>query len=345
MEFCRISLIFCLFLAAACAKPVEQTYLPPVREPALTAVAVTTGNGAKLPLKSWLPKGNPQAVILALHGFNDYSHAFALPGEYFARHGIAVYAYDQRGFGSAAARGIWAGEKNLVADARDTVTALRQRYPRVPLYMLGESMGGAVAIMALSDPHFPPVNGVILSAPAVWGGEAMNPFYRATLWALAHTFPNHLLTGKGLKILASDNIPMLRALGRDPLVIKATRADAVYGLVQLMGHAYRNVARVRVPKLLLYGARDQVIPKTPIEKSIPSMQRPYRVAYYPDGYHMLLRDLRAEIVWRDVVGWIKNRDAALPSGYDRLAPKLQIPIDKNSGWHTPRRRSVPARAG
>ncbi|MEJ0071172.1 MAG: alpha/beta fold hydrolase [Pseudomonadota bacterium] len=71
----------------------------------------------------------------------------ARPG---ARHGIATYAYDQRGFGGAPDRGRWAGTPQLAADVASAAALLRGRYPGVPLYLLGESMGGAVAILAAS---------------------------------------------------------------------------------------------------------------------------------------------------------------------------------------------------
>ena len=48
-----------------------------------------------------LPTSGVKAVILALHGFNDYSNAFAMPARLWAERGIASYAYDQRGFGGA----------------------------------------------------------------------------------------------------------------------------------------------------------------------------------------------------------------------------------------------------
>ena len=71
----------------------------------------------RLPLRRWLPEGKPRAVVLALHGFNDYSNAFADAGPVFAAHGIALYAYDQRGFGAAPAPGRWPGSRRLVDDA------------------------------------------------------------------------------------------------------------------------------------------------------------------------------------------------------------------------------------
>src|SRR5689334_11517525 len=117
-------------------------------EPRLTDAAVIEDDGVALPLRRSLPKGEPRAVILALHGFNDYSNAFAIPAPTFAAAGIATYAYDQRGFGEAPGTGRWAGETRMAADAVVAAHLLRQRYPGVPLYLMGESMGGAVAILA-----------------------------------------------------------------------------------------------------------------------------------------------------------------------------------------------------
>ncbi len=337
----RSLIVLILTLCAACATPQRQAYVAapdslPVT-PVLKPVPVTLSDGAtleddsfiaadgvRLPLRSWLPEGEPTAVIVALHGFNDYSRAFRLPGNYMRRHGVAVYAYDQRGFGHAPHFGVWAGTDNLTRDASDMVRAIMQRYPHVPVYLLGESMGGAVAVAAASQPDFPPIDGVILSAPALWGGDTMNPFYRALLWSFAHTFPGKKLTGEDLHVLASDNIAMLRALGGDPYFIKATRVDAIYGLVHLMDVAYANIGKVRAPILLLYGSHDQVIPPQPIINSLRHAPDGTKAAYYPLGYHMLLRDLHGDVPVRDILAWIDNPYAPLPSGYDRRAQRMLL---------------------
>jgi alpha-beta hydrolase superfamily lysophospholipase len=170
----------------------------------------------------------------------------------------------------------------------------------------------------------PLCDGVILVAPAVWGRDTMNIFERVGLWTADALFPGLTLTGRGLHIQASDNIPMLRALGRDPLVIKATRVDTIYGLVNLMDMALAAAPRLKEPMLLLYGQRDEIIPAAPVRLFIehlppapPGVDR--RVAWYGNGYHMLLRDLEAPMVARDVESWIADREAPLPSGADRGA--------------------------
>lgn len=102
-------------------------------------------DGYRLPVTAWEAEA-PRAIILALHGFNDYSNAFDGPASYFARHNIVTYAYDQRGFGETAQRGIWPGDNVLESDAASMANLLCEKHPDLPLFLLGESMGGAVAI-------------------------------------------------------------------------------------------------------------------------------------------------------------------------------------------------------
>jgi acylglycerol lipase len=274
-----------------------------------------------LPVHAWLPEnGSPKAVVIALHGFNDYGRFFSAAGDFLAERGVASYAYDQRGFGGAPNHGMWPGTETLVADLGAAVAAIRTRHPGIPLFVLGESMGGAVILVAMAGPDPPDVDGIILSAPAVWGRSTMPWYQTGALWLGAHTMPWLLVSGRGMKITPSDNTEMLRALGRDPLVIKETRVDAVYGLVDLMDAALDAGARLDARALLLYGDHDQLIPAGPLRlllARLPENERTrLRVAFYPNGYHMLLRDLQAEIIWKDIAAWIDNPRMPLPSGAD-----------------------------
>jgi alpha-beta hydrolase superfamily lysophospholipase len=259
-------------------------------------------------------------VVLALHGFNDYSSAFDTTAQYLTQQSIAIYAIDQRGFGASAQPGLWAGHEVMQADLLAATGLLCARYPDTPVYLLGESMGGAVILGAASDLQASCTTGVILSAPAVWGWETM-PWWQGTgLRLLAHMFPGYKVTGEGLDIRPSDNIEMLRALGRDPLVIKRTRIDTVYGLTNLMQAAFDNSANLRIPVLLLYGEHDEIITPVPIcrmlENTATSSTTGWRLLLYPDGYHMLTRDLQADVVLQDIATWTRNRAAAVPSGLE-----------------------------
>lgn len=304
--------VFLIVLLAACTPKVQEAG---ERNGAarLGETSLITGDGVKLPVRIWPATGENRAILLAVHGFNDYSHAFSLPAVWWQEQGITTIAYDQRGFGEAPNVGIWPGRDLLIRDLAEMVREVRHRYPGTPLYLLGESMGGAVVMNALSEADFPSVDGAILSAPAVWGWKAMNPFYRLILWSAAHSFPTVTLTGEGTGIQASDNIEILRALSADPLFIKKTRIDAIYGLVDLMDDAYDAAPALReVPILLLYGARDELVPLEPVAKIAAELPKSAAIVYYENGWHMLMRDLQGPLVWRDVADWILRRD--IPSG-------------------------------
>lgn len=314
-------LAICLTLAA-CARPVTA---PPGDRPGsaeLTSRYYVTEDGLALPLRRWRPRQDQphRAVILALHGFNDYSGAFREVGPTFAAAGHDFYAYDQRSFGGAPNRGVWPGADRLAEDVRLAAAELRQRHSDRPLYLLGLSMGGAVAMTVLAE-HPEAADGAVLIGPAVRGRDSLPAYQRWALDASVALFPGLRATGEGLRIRPTDNIEALRRMARDPNVIKATRIDALHGLVELMGRAQDAAARQAQPLLFLYGIKDDLVPKRPTIKALRALptETPRRIAVYDDGHHMLLRDLKRDRAIADILAWIADPATRLPSGADRRA--------------------------
>ena len=327
----RIAVLVVCAALAACTPRVYPADAPIVR-PSLNGDGFRMADGAVLPLRVWRPAGRPRAAILALHGFNDYSRAFEEPGAFWAKRGIATYAYDQRGFGDAPYPGHWAGVDTLIRDLAAASRLVRERHPGVPFIVLGESMGGAVVMAALASPTPPRADGVILSAPAIWSRTTMPLWQRMGLAVLSHTVPGMKVSGRGLGKIPSDNIAMLRRLARDPKVIKRTRIDAIYGLVNLMDAALAAAPKLQGDTLMLYGKREDIIPdgaRRALEARLPPAACNLRMVEYDSGYHMLLRDLKAERVLTDVVAWIGDRRGPLPSGAER--PLMAGPANLQEG--------------
>jgi len=307
---------------AACTPRVAPPSEAVRGEPAILADSLRMPDGARLPLHRWLPRdGEPEAVILGLHGFGDTGMAFDTPGAWFAANGYGVYAYDQRSFGATANTGIWPGTDALVDDLATAIELIRARHPDTPVYVLGVSMGGAVALTASARGELPPVAGTIVAAPAVWARETM-PFYqRWALWAGARVVPWLKVSGADLGIRASDNAAELHALGVDPRVIKEPRVDALYGLTNLMDAALAAGTDAPTPLLALYGVNDAIVPAEPtlrLWRTLP--EDAVTRALYADGWHMLLRDRHAHRAWRDIAAWIAaGGENPLPSGADEAA--------------------------
>jgi alpha-beta hydrolase superfamily lysophospholipase len=97
------------------------------------------------------------------------------------------------------------------------------------------------------------------------------------------------------------------------LFIKETRVDAIAGLVQLMDTAYAAAAAVPGPVLVMVGEHDEIVPPGAQSAMIERLRaNPCLQVVYPDGWHLLLRDLQRRVVWQDILAWID--DEPLPSG-------------------------------
>ena len=296
---------------------------PPVTEPEVGGNAFTMPDGARLPYRAWLPEGPPRVVVLALHGFEDSRDAWEYPAPVLAAAGVAVYAPDQRGFGATLGRGLWPGTAALVADAAEMARLVRALHPGAKLVLMGESMGGAVLMVLATGKLAPPDTSYVLLAPAVWGRSRMNIAYSGLLWLAVNVAPAMVFTHAPVKIVASDNRVALLRLSTDPLTIHHTRVDVLNGIVDLMDAAMTAAPRMRATSLFLYGGKDEVVPKAAtafVWRALPrgGTVGP-RLAYYPAGYHLLLRDLDRAVPTADILAWLDDPTIPLPSGADRTA--------------------------
>ncbi len=298
------SLFACLFMVLclqACVSFPDAP--PPITQPVLAGNVIQTADGALLGVQRWEAQ-SPKAVVLAVHGMNDYANAFALPGAWWAEHArITTYAIDQRGFGRSPNFGYWVGEETMIADIRAAIAAIREAHPETPVYVLGHSMGAAV-VMAAEDEKPLGADGLILAAPGVWGGRALPLPYRLTLNMAAGLAPGKTLTGERAERQSTDNIELLRQMYYDPLVIKETRLDAVLGVVRVMGRAYGAAENIDGNILLLFGEKDEIIPLKAMEKTARRLSGNVEIKRYDNGWHLILRDLQAETVWHDIAHWV-----------------------------------------
>jgi len=310
-----VFLLCCLTIIAACAPQFTPSHNPPLAPPELKTASFISFDGTELPLQSWLPAGGMDAagsILIAVHGFNDYANFIRRGAEFFSSRDIAVFAYDQRGFGRAPGHGRWSSTGAMTEDLRTLVRLLAQQYPETPLFLLGHSMGAAVVIKAMAGTSHPDVAGAVLVAPAVWARTTMHFYQRGALWLAAHTIPWYTVTGEILHRKACSDDVALRELGRDPLVIRETRFDTIYGLQDLMDAAYAAADRYDLRTLVLYGRHDEIIPREPVLAvfhHFPAAEgRGKKLIIYENGYHMLLRDLQREKVMQDILAWVNGGD-------------------------------------
>jgi len=274
-------------------------------------------DGAKLGLTVWDTQDAPEVIVVGVHGMNDYANAFHMAAPYWAARGVKTYAYDQRGFGRSVGRGDWPDEELMREDLRTAIRLVRAQHPDTMLAVVGISMGGAMAMTAFGSGNPPEgVDRVVFSGPGLRGWGSIPAVQRFALWTSVRVRPGWVVRPpRFVKIEPSDNVEMLQRLWRDPLGIKKNKIEQVHGVVSLMENAHRAAPDLPedIPMLLTYGAKDIVVPERGLRRTAKRLPDHVRTAYYPDGYHMLLRDLQAETVFEDVLAFLRDPEAPLPS--------------------------------
>ena len=286
---------------------------PPGAPQTRAGTFVQAADGEPLATSEWIPD-SPRGVLLGFHGYGDYGDlTFRRAAAYWSQQGLAVIAVDQRGFGRNRSHGYWPGAEALIADAVAVSKQVRARFPDIPMTVIGHSMGGGVIAAAAADGLA--ADRIVLAVPAIWGGSQLNPIHRAAAWLAAAVVPDRRFTGEGVvRIQASDNIEALRELSRDRHYLSPPSAREMHGLVHLTDLAEAAAPNVRIPSLMLLGARDQVAVNSAARTTFDLFPAERHVVEYPEGWHLVFRDLQAERVWRDVARWALEGEPPIADG-------------------------------
>jgi alpha-beta hydrolase superfamily lysophospholipase len=264
--------------------------------------------GLPLYYQAWQPTEtrHPRAVLINLHGLGDHSGLYPNLAGYFPPRGVAVYAFDMRGNGRSPGQRAYVGSwQEYRGDLHAFLDRVRGWEPKVPLFLLGNSLGGLVVLDYVLH-HSPQVDGVIVAAPPL-GGVGVPPLLMALGRIMSRVFPRFSL-----------NVGMdLTGLARDPAIIDAVLADPLFhrrGTARLSTEVTAAISRVQhlanklsVPLLILHGAADRMVSPEGSRIFFNKACCPDReLKEYPGAYHGLFADFGHEEVLRDVEQWINK---------------------------------------
>jgi alpha-beta hydrolase superfamily lysophospholipase len=265
---------------------------------------VAGSHGLVLFRRAWRPAATPRAVLLNLHGLGDHSGLYRALSDGMVASGFAVHALDLRGNGqSPGKRGHVDAWSDYREDLRCFVELVRQEEPGRPLFLLGNSLGGLIAIeYAL---HYPEgLRGVIAAAPPL-GQLSVPPVLLALGRLMSRIWPAFSLeTGMDLSGLAQDPAVVAELLA-DPLFHRlgsarlSTEVQAAIGMVQ------SRAAEFPLPLLVLHGSKDRMVPPDGSRAFVAQVAHPdKRLIEYPEGRHVLFADWDRERVLADLAQWI-----------------------------------------
>ncbi|HEY9714389.1 MAG TPA: alpha/beta fold hydrolase [Chroococcales cyanobacterium] len=262
----------------------------------------------KVPYRAWLPDERPQEILLCVHGLGFSSRSFTQFGRVMARRGFAVYAIDVRGFGE------WMNRKEdevnfeaCLADIETALKTMRKSYGNVPIFLVGESMGGAIALNATSR-YSTLVDGLISSVPS---SDRYSKFSSELLVG------THYLTNKDKPMDIAPEV--INRATTDKALQEKWEADPTHRMKLTPRELKRfndfmkqnNDAAAlieKLPVLMLAGFKDKLVkPEGTIElfNSLSTQEKLLMVV--GDGEHLLLEENQlTDQLSQLLYDWIKN---------------------------------------
>ncbi len=294
-----------------------------------------SSNNYSFKQRSWVDSEASNIIILAVHGYNDYSKSFENPANLFSKFGIDTFSFDLRGFGSNDDAGHWFPLEVHLKDIDFVIKELIKKHPKKKIFLLGESMGGAILLSLVNQTEKLPIEGIILVAPAIWNFSDSNKFKSLFLKFFSFLFPEFRPNAKGIvKVRPSDNIPMLKEFSNDPSVISKPTLKSLNGIVELMDksylYSYEFFTNPIYDTLIIIPGIDEIVPRKPLlkllheEKIRNKISEKIFISLHEKNFHMILRDIDGDRVSREIKEWIiKKNEVKNLSSFKNVIQRLE----------------------
>jgi alpha-beta hydrolase superfamily lysophospholipase len=288
-----------------------RKYEPPKTATAsvLNASGATSGN-----------PNSPQGVILVLHGISSHSGWYAQSCAMLAQKGFVVFAPDRRGSGlNRIERGHVQNWEDLISDIDAFVARIHAEYPQLPIFIVGISWGGRLALLyeALRPGD---VKGVILVSPGIKPiidlseGSKMN-----VLWNYRKPLEKQPVIPIPLnKASYFTNSPYWqRWIEQDSLTLREATARFYWESSRMEDVLNHQIKKCVAPILLLLGSQDQIIDVQKTRKYFGKKFRkqleanataipPVMVREYPNAAHTLEFEPNLSEIVSDMLRWLNR---------------------------------------
>ena len=268
------------------------------------------------PCMSWVKFGLPvRAVLLCVHGLGLNSNSFAQFGTEMSLKGVAVYAIDVRGFGS------WMeakGHKKIdfedcISDVKKTLDWLKKANPGKPVFLMGESMGGAIALHAAAE-YPDSMNGVISVCSS--GDRFKQKKTELKIFLSALTGPTRQINiGKGVvEQAAGDNEAVKAKWEGDELDRMKLSPMELMAFQKFMNESHDAVAKIdRLPVLMVQGTADKLVKPEGTQELYDELKTTDKqIIMVEDAQHLIFENQKVDAaILNDVSKWIFARSPQL----------------------------------
>ena len=259
----------------------------------------------RLAWQSWSPAGDqqPKGVVTIAHGYSEHIGRYQHVASRLNASGYMVYGLDHHGHGRSAGR---RGKVSLQAAVADldqfVVTVARARHPEQPQFLLGHSMGGAIALR-YAMAHQKRLTGLAISAPlaAVEGGPVLLAIGRI----LGMVFPAVPVSRVDPRLVSRDH-QVVKDYIADPLNHHGpVPARVARDFIVNVGTLADDVKRITLPTLLMWGTADRLCPPSGGELVAANIgSEDLTVERYEGLFHEIFNEPEHDRVLDDLVAWL-----------------------------------------
>lgn len=288
-----------------------------------------------LPVIGWLPTEKPpRAAILCVHGLGLDNHAFTPFGLQMSAKGYAVYAMDVRGFGA------WLttpGQEDLrlneaINDVGSILGLISQRHGGLPIYLLGESMGGAIALRAGAK-YSKDLHGVISSVPSAERFQSKKMGLAVAVHFLRN--PNKPFRVGDMVVQQASAIPQVREAWHDDLKAKMEMSPKeLMKFAVFMRETKFTCAKLNdLPVFFVQGLKDRLVkPKGTYElfEAVGSSDK--NLFIIGSEEHLIFETFRqSSMLLESLTSWMDKHSASDPGdGLKAKKPRVNGPVGTQS---------------
>jgi acylglycerol lipase len=266
---------------------------------------LTTEAGAELFSQRWVPNGRPRAALALVHGWGDHSGRFAHVGEALAREGYALCAVDLPGHGrTKGKRGD--GSRDRFLEALDaSVADARRRFPGVPVYLYGASMGGAIVLIRALT-RAPDAAGVIVTSPLIRLAGPAPALKVAAARLLSRVLPGLIMSNPLDLTLLSRDPSVAEAAAGDPLYHNKVSTKLGWDTIAWGDWFDRQGGPFPLPLLVMIGSRDRIVDPAATTALVGRLTGDVTLKAWDGMYHELHNEPEKSEVLAYVVSWMRR---------------------------------------
>ncbi len=266
-----------------------------------------TEDGLRLYAQGWQPETEPKGVVCLVHGLGEHSGRYEHLAAFLNQAGYALLAFDLRGHGkSEGQRGYAPSYEALLDDIARLLDEAANRYPDLPRFLYGHSLGGNLVI-----------NYALRRRPQLAGVIATGPFFRAAFeppaWKLTlarimyNLWPTLSLSNELDRQALSRDPEVVRDYDEDPLVHDRLTPRLTMDMFQAGLWALEHASELSLPLLLMHGSADRLCSVQASREFAARAGDRCTLKIWDGFYHEIHNEPEQEQVFEYLLEWLNSR--------------------------------------